>query len=76
MKKKIILGIFFLFIIFSFFIFFYFKSSSEKNLIKTELIESVEEESIEIAKAVSNNDVVTQALENVKTQCVFLDHKA
>ena len=49
MKKKIILGIFFLFIIFSFFIFFYFKSSSEKNLIKTELIESVEEESIEIA---------------------------
>ena len=49
MKKKIILGIFFLLIIFSFFIFFYFKSSSEKNLIKTELIESVEEESIEIA---------------------------
>ena len=49
MKKKIILGIFFLFIIFSFFIFFYFKSSSEKNLIKTELIESVEEENIEIA---------------------------
>ena len=49
MKKKIILSIFFLFIIFSFFIFFYFKSSSEKDLIKTELIESVKEESIEIA---------------------------
>ena len=49
MKKKIILGIFFLFIIFSFFIFFYFKLSSEKDLIKTELIESVKEESIEIA---------------------------
>ncbi len=49
MKKKIILSIFFLFIIFSFFIFFYFKLSSEKDLIKTELIESVKEESIEIA---------------------------
>ena len=49
MKKKIILGIFFLFIIFSFFIFFYFKSISKKDLIKTELIESVKEESIEIA---------------------------
>jgi len=49
MKKKIILGIFFLFIIFSFFIFFYFKSSSEKDLNKTELTESVKEESIEIA---------------------------
>ena len=50
MKKKIILGIFFLFIIFSFFIFFYFKSSSEKDLIKKkEFIESENEESCEIA---------------------------
>ena len=39
MKKKIILGIFFLFIIFSFFIFFYFKSISEKDL-DIELINS------------------------------------
>ena len=47
-KKNYFRYFFFIHYIF-FFYFFYFKSSSEKNLIKTELIESVEEESIEIA---------------------------